>query len=490
LKIGNSAVYLFFDSIFGLGIGYIFWIIVSRLAGSSVTGETSSSMTLALVLATIFTFGISTGSQRFLGKAYSKKNDEDFREIAKFSILFTIGCMTAISITLIIFNDILVQIFPISAEMSVIIVIASVSYALSMSLRGILIPQLKTRSILIIFLISNVIRFVTLIPILIWELGAEGITMAYVSFYLSATLLLLYTARKNIFGPTILNGVNIFFNKKEVLIASLSSWAPNTISFVGNRAGLLLIFGVSGSSEAGIYFMAFGIVLALSAMPNSFFKILFPVLSGMKNNRENLLWKATKISLFITTPWVIAIAFFPIPVLSIFGDDFLTGTTILSFLAISVIPMHIRQGIGTLAYAYGKYKQVTIIGIVPTVIQVVLFILLISEYGGEGIALSIFIGSLAGLCIALVINKNNIYHIPIKDTILLIVIPISIGFLIYMTPVDQTLSFFIIIIISYLLIPRLGIIKYVDVEESINSIFIEPTKTSKKLLSIAKVLFI
>lgn len=68
MKLGNRAFYLFLDGIFGLGIGYIFWIIIAKFLGTSIIGETSSAITFATIIATVFTFGISVGAQRFLGR--------------------------------------------------------------------------------------------------------------------------------------------------------------------------------------------------------------------------------------------------------------------------------------------------------------------------------------------------------------------------------------------------------------------------------------
>ena len=489
MKIGNLTFYLFLDAIFGLGLGYLFWIIVSRFLGPSITGETSSSVTIAVLLAVIFTFGISIGSQRFLGKAFAENQKEYFREITKFTLLFTIGCISTVSVVFVVFIEFLTSVFKFSSEMALIIIILSFTYALSLALNGFLISSRKTRKLLIVYLISNAVRFFALIPILIFEVGSEGITLAYLTYYLSATILLFVSVRREIFGPSINKGILIFSHKKELLSASISIWVPYSISFIGMQSGVLFILGASGAAPAGIYYMAFGIYLALSAFPTSIVSILFPILSGMKEKREVLLWKAMNASFYIVVPLAVAIAFFPAPILSIFGEDFVSGTTIMSILATTVLIAPISGSIGVLAFAYGKYRQVLLIGVIPNVTKIILYIVLVTEYSGIGIAASIFSGVLIELGIALVLNRMNKYELPTRKLLALLGIPILIGLVTFVVNIDTVLSILIVIFASYLIIPRIGIIKYSEIDEILDSIFDQSSNTRRQLRSIARIIF-
>lgn len=488
MKVGSSALYLFLDGIFGLGLGYVFWVVVSRISGSSVTGETSSSITMAVLFATVFTFGISIGSQRFLGKAFSKKDFEYFREVSKFIILFSLGCMVVVSIGILAFNHVLINIFQISYEMVLIVIAVTISYALVMALRGIFISSLKTKTILFIFIVSNLIRFVMLIPMYFLEFGSEGITLAFASFYLAATILLLVSGRNQIFGSTINKGIHIFSEKRELLKASVAGWSPTAIASIANQSGILFIFGITGASAAGVYYMAFGIFLAISALPQSVLAILFPIMSGMKDGREILLWKAIRSTLYVITPISIAIAFYPAPLLSIFGEDFISGTFLMSLLSLAVLPTVIHLSIVYLSYAYGRYKEVMILGIIPNAVRLILYFLLIGDYGGEGIAASMLVGSLVGLFCAVVINKIRSYGLPSLKILIITGIPIVIALPFYFSELGYYVALPIILFASFLIIPRLGVIKYDDVEEILNSLF-NNNKPNKRLLSLVKILF-
>jgi len=489
LKIGNVAFYLFLDSIFGLALGYIFWIVVSRLLGASVTGETSSSVTVGVLIAILFTFGISVGAQRFLGKAFAENQKEYFREITKFTLIFTIVCMLIVSSALLIFSEFLTNIFKFSSEMTLLIIIFSFTYALTLVLHNFLVSSRKTRELFIIYLISNGVRFLTLIPIFIFEIGSEGITFAFLTFYFSTTILILFSMRREIFGPSINKGILIFSQKKEFLTASISSWIPHSISIIGMQSGVLFILGTSGAAPAGIYYMAFGIYLALSAFPTSIVATLFPILSGMKEKREILLWKAMNASFYIVVPLSVAIALFPGPILAIFGEDFVTGTSIISILAITVMISPISGSIGVLAFAYGRYRQILLIGVIPNISKVILYIVLVEEYSGTGIAASIFIAALIELGIAVVLNRMNKYELPSRKLLVLLGIPILIGLIIFVANINPVLSILLVLISSYLIIPRIGIIKYSDIDEILDSIFDKSNNTGRRLRSIARIIF-
>jgi len=357
-----------------------------------------------------------------------------------------------------------------------------------MSLNGFLISSRKTKELFIIHLISNVIRFLSLIPIIIFVGSSEGIIFSF-TFFLSATILLLVSSRRNIFGASINKGIHIFTGKKEILTASLTAWVPYTINLIGTQSGVLFIFGTSGAAPAGIYYMAFGIFLALSAFPTSIVYVLFPILSGMKEQREVLIWKAMNVSFYIVIPLAVGIAIFPSPILSIFGEDFISGTTVMSILAMTVLIAPISGSIGVLAFAYGRYRQVLLIGIIPNATKLILFSVLVSEYSGTGIAASIFIAALIELVIALVLNKMNEYKLPSKKLLALLGIPILIGLITFVANINTLVSILTVIIASYIIIPRIGIIKYSDIAEILDSIFDDSSSTGRQLRSLAKIIF-
>jgi O-antigen/teichoic acid export membrane protein len=487
ISFGNSAFYLYLETILNLGSGYVFWVIVSILLGASNTGISSASITLATIMTTVSTIGISTGIQRFLGKAKAEHSEELFNSISKFAFLFTIMVMIVSSIIVVLVSDTLMHIFNFPSGIIVMIIISSVSLGLALTLRSVIISSNVTRVLVIALLIASFIRFGTVIPIYVYHLGSEGIVLSYTTVNIVLSLLYLYFARRSIFSRSVAARLDI---KRQILISSISGWIPNVISLIGTQSGLLFIFGLKGPAEAGVYFIAFSIFSAISALPMSIISMAYPVMSGMKNGREKLLWQATKMALFPIIPIAVVLGFYPSFILSFFGKDFAAGQLILSLLIASVVPIEINRAVSNLAYAHGKYMQVAMLGIFPSMIRIAFYILLAPTYGGNGAAFAFLVGSLAGLVITVLISIRSQYDFPTKDILAISAIPVIIGTVFYLININQLLDIILVLLSSYISLARFKIVRYGEIEGTICSIFMKPNKLSRQLLSIARVIFV
>ena len=94
--IGRGAAYIYVETIASIISGYIFWIIMSKIATTEIIGISSTMVSFASIVAVLATIGIPTGVQRFIGKSFSEKKLED----SKSFVLTSLFLMT-ISIALI-----------------------------------------------------------------------------------------------------------------------------------------------------------------------------------------------------------------------------------------------------------------------------------------------------------------------------------------------------------------------------------------------------
>jgi len=474
------------ESLLGIILGYAFWLVVSATLGASLTGESSSSVTFAIILSSIATIGISTGVQRFLGKALGNNNQAVFAAISKFALVFTILTMVVSSVAVIFLSDLIVQIFHVSASMILVIILTSVFYSVTQSLRAAIISDSKTRILVVVLIASSVIRFASLIPVYLTNLGSEGITLSYLSFYIASALLSLFFLRKYIFTGKFNTKL---FNTRAILTSSLSGWLPNAIYVIGTQSGLLFILSISGATEAGLYFIAFSIFSAVSALPMSLLAMSYPVMSGMKEGQERLLWQALRLGLFSTVPISLAIAVNPASVLSLFGKEFVGGQLILSLLSICLIPVEINRGITNLVYANARYKQVLVLGIFPSITRLTSYIILVPLYGNIGAAMAFLLGSFVGLAVAMAIVLKNHYVFPNRNLIMIGVIPGVLAGIFYFVNIHPVLSSLSIILGSYFLLARFHAVTYEEIAGGIQTIFINQNHIRRPLLLIAKAIF-
>ncbi|MCX8176604.1 MAG: MATE family efflux transporter, partial [Candidatus Bathyarchaeota archaeon] len=73
-KVARGAFYLYFSMLVANFLGYVFWFVVSKLNSPDVVGLASTVITIATLAQAFTMFGVSTGVQRFLGKAYAEND--------------------------------------------------------------------------------------------------------------------------------------------------------------------------------------------------------------------------------------------------------------------------------------------------------------------------------------------------------------------------------------------------------------------------------
>jgi len=76
MDVAKSGLYIFSANILSMFIGYLFWILLSKLTGSQAAemiGYVSSAVAFSTVISTISLLGIPLAVQRFIGKAYAEK---------------------------------------------------------------------------------------------------------------------------------------------------------------------------------------------------------------------------------------------------------------------------------------------------------------------------------------------------------------------------------------------------------------------------------
>jgi len=169
--------------------------------------------------------------------------------------------------------------------------------------------------------------------------------------------------------------------------------------------------------------------------------------------------------------------------MKIFGENYIQGELSLQILLLSVLPIIVAGGIGNLVFSYGNYKQSFIIDLSMSVPRTVLYFTLIPIYGITGGAISFVIGSLLGLVVSIVIISRIKIIIFWKDLTLIFIIPIAIGYLMYILHVNYIAGILVTIVATYLLLLKLHIILRADINDLMNVL---PSGISNQISRILK----
>jgi O-antigen/teichoic acid export membrane protein len=483
--IGKGAAYVYIANIATTISGYAFWIVLSKLVSPDIIGISSSIVSFSAILTMIAGLGIPTGVQRFLGRSFSEENLSEAKRYVNISILLISIGVLGCSIVIVAFQGWIYQYLHIDSNLLAILLVLSGSFTLFVLLRSVVISTLKTRVLPIIIIVSSIVKIVLAIILLIAGWGALGITLGYtIGFVISSILLGIFLNVK--LKSQKKSPVNSFSQiTKNILSSSSANWIPAVVTAIGSQLGTVIVLGVQGAQQAGIYYIALTIVTGITAIAITLFSITLPVLGSMQDGRKRFSWRVIRLSLVIAIPFSTSLIFYPKEVMQLIGQNYAGASFPMQILLSSLLPTAVSTGIMTLVYAYGHYKQVLAIGLATNLPRTILYFLLIQMYGNAGAALSYTIGAIAGFALSIIIAKRINFQIFWKDLGFIIAIPTAVGFAMNYLGLNYILGIVVTVTLSYILYLKLQILTNSDIVDMAG---ILPPSASKAVLHISQII--
>jgi O-antigen/teichoic acid export membrane protein len=469
-------MFLYIENVSAMIYGYAFWFIISRITSAEVVGISSSLISISTILVSLGCVGIPLGSQRFLGKLFAEKKYRDAHTVVKVSLLTISGGIAICTSILILSSTWMFFNYEITLVAITVILVASSS--ISTQLRYIIVASLETKKLIVMSIISSGVKLVLTIILVFEGTDAIGVMIGFTVAPFLSTIFFAFNVRSLLRGRQEYPSYEFIKTFKPLLKASIVSWVPLIIDTTGAQIGTIIVLGIQGSSDAGIYFIAFQITIGISAVIWVLESVTYPALSAMNDRRQVFLWRVIKIGLIIVLPLSSSIIFYADDVIQIFGYDYKEGAYPLQILLLSILPTAVTAGISILAYAYGRYLYVLCIGLAMTIPRTVLYFIFIPSYSGTGAAISFTMGSLIGLAISLIIARRLGVLLYWRDLGLIFVIPLAFGFALSNFNINFVIAILVSVVSSYLLLLKFKIIQRNDVEESMT---IFPKKLSAPL---------
>lgn len=265
--------------------------------------------------------------------------------------------------------------------------------------------------------VSNAINL-GLIALLVWALGL-GILGAAISFLFSGTIVAIYglgMLRKSF-------NIQLRIHKK-ILIEVLKLGVLFSVSFfilqLNYRIDILLLEKLRSSTDVGIYSIGASIAEQLWQLPLAVGIVVF---SRTANTDDQEAMKETTGVLlrlsFVVSILLAAIIFFLVPYLvpPIFGDDYIPSIRIIQLILPGIIMVVMFRILSGHLAGLGR-PEITLYVFFPAlVVNILLNLLWIPEYGGEGAAMATNISYTIG-SIAYLIVYSRLLKIPVKDILL------------------------------------------------------------------------
>lgn len=453
-------MWVYISSIFSSLVGYVFWIIASGFVGPSDIGSASAILAFQAGIIAITTLGIPTGLRRYIGICQK----DEFKNIGTYIILALIICSVfaiPVSLVLLLFAYGSILVFGlVSNEMIFAIVLVLLSYwtpILISTFDSLLETEITALGQVLAAFCKIVIGFFLLIS----GLGFLAIMAAFVISAVILDLILIVGITK--LGNSIGGGLGISKeNIRELIHASLPAWIPAILTMLGQSLGVLLIYSSVSQSDTGLYYIAYAIASIIYTMPTSILGLMFPVLSGMQENREEFALDTLRLSMAITVPFGFLIVTYPFVPFIVIAPSFQDASGLLFILVVGALFYPIYAGYYGYVYAIGRYSQVLVLGAILNISRVVLYILLVTEYSGFGISVSYISGIFLAILFMIPLSRNVEFKIKwsvvLKPIMLLLpVFIISYLFLSWYVGIPILLSS------SILLYTRFGVITKKDI---------------------------
>jgi O-antigen/teichoic acid export membrane protein len=257
---------------------------------------------------------------------------------------------------------------------------------------------------------------------------------------------------------------------KDILKSSMASWIPLLVTTIGAQLGTVVVFGAQGSNQAGVYFIALTIVNGITGVMYSLFTIGLPALSGMQDGRKRFTWHTIRLSVLLSLPFSSSLIFYSKEIMQLIGQDYSQGALSLQILLLSMLPTAILTGVNALAYSYGNYRQVLMIGLATSIPRTMLYFVLVPTFSSTGAAISYTTGAVVGFILSVMIAKRSIGMLIFwKDLVLTLVIPIAVAFFFgNFFHINYVMGIIGTLLISYMLLLSLSVLRRQDITDSLN----------------------
>ncbi|ADI31984.1 polysaccharide biosynthesis protein [Staphylothermus hellenicus] len=471
-KVIRGGFWLYVSRIANNFGGFIYWLIISSIAGSSILGLTSVTVGLAGLINGLANLGINVGLQHFLGICIGRNDPVCFRKYFWTTTYFSFIVYFGIGGSLVAFGLAGLSFSGFTPAMlfytGLLVMLGS-----STTISSALVSMLRTDIVSIASILGNALKIIVGV-FLVWiGWGFAGAVLGYLFMPFSMFAVgFTYLLRSYGLSKTFDIGVLV-----EVLRGSIVSWLPGVVALAGQWIGVLVVYGSSGASETGYYYVAFAISGFTLGIGFSILGLLLPVLSGLSSGREEAASRVLRISLGIITPIAVYFIFYPWLPLSLLGREYVSASTTLVVLLLGFIPLSYYAVVNSLAYSYKMYWNILYLGLSINIPRLILYMLLVPMMGGLGAAYSYTIGSYIGLLYAVFLARHIGFNMNWGLLGKILAPPILLGFLAYIFHIHWLLAVFLVSL-SYLLYGRIKVIFKSDLRE-IAYAFLGREKTGK-----------
>lgn len=370
----TPSIFLFMDNLLVSAGNWIYWLLISKMTSSSEIGIAVSVYSLVMLATTLTQLGLEY--------PLLKKSNAEGSKILGTSLLIE-SAVIALSIPFVIIavNTLYAESIE---QFTLVSILLLITISLEFILRFVLLGISNSKTVLIIDLIGLGIKFTTGLVLVHLSVEAMGILLAYLfeGFFITIASFLVLKKKFNIRIGNRRYFKNIL---RDALANTPAKWSKTIIVILS--IVLLALMNIS-ASDVGVFYISMIITVVVGGIASSMAYMVLPASSTLKRDLSS---SSIRISLSLTAPFVVALLVVPKSILSLIGQEYASAETVLTVLALSIIPAAITVNMISMLNNLGRSKMLIIIGILQIVTFFICFFALVPPYGIMGAAISILV---------------------------------------------------------------------------------------------------
>lgn len=371
-KFMHSSIFLFLDLIVVAISSWLFWLVITKLVSSADVGQSTSVYSLVVLSSTI----VGLGLEYPLLKKASKKES---RIVGSSLLVEVIVTILAIPFMLFALNSVNHQnIAAIDLTALILLLSITVGFVTRYALLGIS----ASKTILIIDTVSAAVKFIAGYLLVLLGFGALGVLLAFmIQAIVTACISLILT--KKLFGFEVGSIGTIKDTIKDAVVNMPSIFSRTLI--VTLSVVLLAAFGVD-NSEVGVFYIALMISLVAGGLISSTAYMVIPASSASQTDFST---GSIRIGISLTAPVISLLLAAPQFVMSLIGDEYISGYINLIILALGILPFAIATNTISRFNYLGESKRLLFLGSLQIVGFLTAFFSLVPTLNATGAAISI-----------------------------------------------------------------------------------------------------
>jgi len=405
----GAGFYTVLGGLFRSGSGWIFWLVVSKLASTSEVGFAATMLSLVILVSGLLTFGFEFGMLKDTARSsklfYTLMVFEMLVHAAAIPILYLVGTS--------LYETNLGNLIPIA-------ILIFILHGFNFVTRNILWGKLQARIVFIWDIIAIGARFGMLG--LLFELDAYGVMLAFAIQYIITGVVGFWVlkSRYRLIKPE-------FEILRSQVRSSFSNIPTKYTRLLRNFFTIILVAAiVSNPVEVAAFYMAMLTFMTMVGISRHFFSMSLP---ASQKYKQDLFSDSFRLGLGLVVPLIAVIVSAPHFFLEIINPEYVIATNSLILLCFAVIPAALLNN--TIYKLNLKNDNMTLIkmGLVEVLTLISLMFVLTYAYGMVGAAISILIS----VCAPIPLILKKIERQQIKAIVLctsFVVIAFIIGLLI------------------------------------------------------------